>query len=164
MLHTAGVHKSWAPGGLTKFCTVVPIFVASQYGTCFSVTLMAPRILMWLVDIWKIFTHVTYRVSEKQVVTLETCNRVICSQNMREVARTNSVERQGSLASVCSVKFRRVWRYCSENRNGCLEQVNVQQRACWRPPSRHSVYEWHDSFFETGYSVKHVWKSGRLIV
>ena len=45
-----------------------------------------------------------------------------------EVSWTNLVKRQGSFASVCSARLRRLWRCCSENKNGCLQQSRSSTR------------------------------------
>jgi hypothetical protein len=50
-----GVHKSQVTW-VTEFCVVAPTICGSSVWNWLDVTLMTPRILRWLLDVWKICT------------------------------------------------------------------------------------------------------------
>ena len=44
----------------SKFCTVAPVICGSSIRNLLHVTLVAPRILRWLLDFWKVFASLPY--------------------------------------------------------------------------------------------------------
>lgn len=57
------MHKPCAPAVATKYCTVAKKhFWVGSMDTLFLVALLAPRILTWLLDFWKICESLLYGI------------------------------------------------------------------------------------------------------